>query len=81
MQGLYRTNYIALKKIMIDREIGSIQELSERSQVNRNTLAKILSGKIRPSADAMEKLVHTLNISPEDAGRIFFSEENQGNTG
>lgn len=72
MHGIYKIDHIALKKRMVEKEIGSIQELADKSQINRNTLSKILSGRARPSSEAMEKLVYTLNIAPEEARRIFF---------
>lgn len=77
MTRIYKTDHIALKKIMVEHEIDSIQELANRTQINRNTLSKILSGKARPSSEAMEKLVFTLNIAPEEAGKIFFGTVSQ----
>lgn len=70
--SIYRTDTNEIKKIMIDRDIKSITELSEKSGIGRNTLAKVLNGQIQPSSDTMEKLVYTLKIPPEKAGKIFF---------
>lgn len=70
--NIYRTDTHEIKKIMIDRDIRSITELSEKSGIGRNTLAKVLNGQIQPSSDTMEKLVYTLKIPPEKAGKIFF---------
>lgn len=70
--SIYRTDTNEIKKIMIDRDIRSITELSEKSGIGRNTLAKVLNGQIQPSSDTMEKLVYTLKIPPEKAGKIFF---------
>ena len=70
--SIYRTDTNEIKKIMIDRDIRSITELSEKSGIGRNTLAKVLNGQIQPSSDTMEKLVSTLKIPPEKAGKIFF---------
>lgn len=69
----YRTDTIALQKMMIDKEIRTIKELSEKSEVNRDTLAKILKGKITPSAVAMGRIAATLGMDSETAGRIFFA--------
>nr|DAE94437.1 MAG TPA: Helix-turn-helix XRE-family like protein [Bacteriophage sp.] len=66
------TDAAAIKKLMIDRNIKNIKELSEKSGVNRNTLAKVLNGRVQPSADVMEKLVICLDIESQVAGRIFF---------
>ena len=66
------TDVATIKKLMIDRNIKNIKELSEKSGVNRNTLAKVLNGSAQPSADVMEKLVICLDIEPQAAGQIFF---------
>lgn len=73
MAELYKTDYIEIKKIMAEKEIKTIKELAEKTGINRNTLSNVLSGKIQPSSDIMEKLVFFLEIPPETAGRIFFS--------
>lgn len=67
------TDTAELKKIMIDQKIKTTKELSEKSGVNRNTLAKVLNGASQPTADTMEKLVLCLEIEPQKAGRIFFA--------
>lgn len=73
MAELYKTDYIEIKKIMAEKEIKTIKELAEKTGINRNTLSNVLSGKIQPSSDVMEKLVFFLEIPPETAGRIFFN--------
>lgn len=73
MDVKFKTDTIALKKIMIEKQISSVTELSVKSKVNRNTLYKVLHGRIQPSSDVMGKLVNTLDIEPENAGRIFFA--------
>lgn len=71
--SIYRMDTNAIKKIMIDRNIKSITELSKKSGIGRNTLTKVLNGQMQPSSDTMEKLVYTLKIPPEKAGKIFFT--------
>lgn len=73
MAEIYKTDYIEIKKIMAEKEIKTIKELAEKTGINRNTLSNILNGKVQPSSDVMEKLVLSLEIPPEKAGRIFFS--------
>ena len=73
MAEIYKTDYIEIKKIMAEKEIKTIKELAENTGINRNTLSNILNGKVQPSSDVMEKLVFSLEIPPEKAGRIFFS--------
>lgn len=72
--GIYKTDTIAIRKIMAERNIRTILELSQRSGIGRNTLAKVLNGEIQPSSDTMEKLVFALDIPPERAGTIFFNQ-------
>lgn len=73
MESIFKTDYIELKKIMAEKEIKTVKELAEKSGVNRITLADVLKGKTQPSSDVMQKLVISLEIEPENAGRIFFS--------
>jgi transcriptional regulator with XRE-family HTH domain len=74
MASIFKTDYIELRKIMAEKEIKTTKELAEKSGINRNTLGDILNGKIQPSADVMERLVITLEIKPEKAGKIFFKD-------
>lgn len=60
---------------MIDLNIRNITELSKRSGVNRNTLSDVISGKAKPSSHVMEALIETLDLSPDEAGQIFFKRE------
>lgn len=73
MYNKYSTDVKALKKIMIEKGINTIGELSEMTNISRNTLGKVLSGKLQPSADTMFKLVSVLNIPSDHAGVIFFN--------
>lgn len=68
----YKTDTVELKKIMAEKGIGTILELSELTGINRNTLGKIMNGTAQPSSDAMNRLVFSLEIQPERAGKIFF---------
>lgn len=68
----YKTDTVELRKLMAEKNIKTILELSEKTGINRNTLGRILDGTIQPSSDAMDRLVYTLEIQPEKAGRIFF---------
>ena len=68
----YKTDVIELRKIMAEKNIKTIVELSEKSGINRNTLGKILDGSIQPSSEVMDRLVFTLDSEPANAGKIFF---------
>ncbi len=72
MASIYKTDTMALKKMMVENEIETIVALSEKCGINRNTLSQVLNGNIQPSADVMDRLVSALQIPPEKAGRIFF---------
>lgn len=69
----YKTDTVELKKIMVEKHIDTITQLSELSGVGRDTLSKILSGKAQPSAGVMIKLSSALEMNPEVAGKIFFT--------
>lgn len=71
--SIYKTDVVAIKKRMAEKKIDTIIELSERSGIHRNTLAKVLKEEVQPSSDTMEKLVFTLEFSPQEAGLVFFN--------
>lgn len=70
-----KTNVIELKKVLVERGLDKITDLSKASTLDRNTISAILRGKTQPSAYAMAKLVETLHLEPSRAGEIFFSQE------
>lgn len=70
---MYKVDTKALQKAMIDADIKTIEQLSELTGVNRNTLSDIINGKIFPSSMVMSKLASSLKLTSEDAGRIFFT--------
>lgn len=69
----YKTDTIELKKIMVEMGLDKIIDLSKASGVDRNTLAKVVSGEAQPSSLVMDRLVDALKMSPEKAGKIFFT--------
>lgn len=73
MNGNYSVDTIALKKIMLDKGLEKIIDLSNASNIDRNTLSKVLSGDAKPSTTVIEKLMCALDIPPEKAGLIFFN--------
>lgn len=72
MNSNYSVDTTELKKIMIDKGLEKIIDLSDASGVDRNTLSKVLSGDMKPSTTVIEKLMYALDIVPEKAGLIFF---------
>ncbi len=71
---IYTTDCIALRTKMAMKGINTIKELSQKSGVGRDTLSRILNGKLKPSTKIIEKLIYTLEITPEEAGKIFFNQ-------
>lgn len=69
----FKTNVIELKKLMVEHGLEKTTDLSEASGVDRNTLAKVLSGEIQPSSMVMDKLAYTLKMNSKTAGEIFFT--------
>lgn len=74
MRREYEVDVIKLKKIMVEKKLDKIINLSNVSGVDRNTLSKVLSGEVKPSTTVIEKLMKTLEISSEEAGCIFFKK-------
>ena len=46
---IYTTDCIALRTKMAMKGINTIKELSQKSGVGRDTLSRILNGKLKPS--------------------------------
>ena len=74
MDCIYKTDTIELKKAMVEAGLDKLTELSSASGIDRNTLSKVVNGGLQPSSNVMNKLVITLNLSPERAGSIFFNQ-------
>lgn len=71
----YTVDTMELRKVMLDCGILTIAELAETAEIDRNTAGGILSGKIRPSSNVIEKIAGALSLSGNDVGRIFFSNK------
>jgi len=71
----YKVDLIKLKKLMIENDLEKISKLSVKSGIDRNTLSKVLKGKIRPTSSVMDKLAKALNIPTQDIGPIFFCKD------
>ncbi len=72
---MYVVDVKKIKKLMVDHEIETVEALSDRTGVNRNTLADVLNGKSYPSSMVMTKIGEALNIAAEDMGGIFFAQK------
>ena len=74
MNTIYTIDCIALRTKMAMKGINTIKELSEKSGIGRNTLSKILNGKLKPSIRVIERLIIVLEITSDEAGSIFFNQ-------
>lgn len=72
MARIYKTDIIELKKLMVEKGLDKIVDLSSVSGIDRNTLARVVGGEMQPSSLVMDRLVSALDIEPEKAGKIFF---------
>lgn len=72
MARIYKTDTIELKKLMVEKGLDKIVDLSSVSGIDRNTLARVVGGEMQPSSLVMDRLVAALDIEPEKAGKIFF---------
>lgn len=48
-------------------------KLAEKTGVNRNTIAAVISGKQKPTYRVMDKIYQTLKLTPQEATDIFFN--------
>ena len=69
----YAMDLIAFEKLLIDRGRKTNIELADRCGIDRNTAGKIRKGEELPSSTVMYKLAIGLEMTPEQAGSIFFS--------
>lgn len=74
-QLFFRTDVKALKKLMVEQNIKTNTELSDKSKVSRVTIGNILNEKEQPSANVMYSLAAALNMTPTQAGLIFFKPD------
>lgn len=70
----FKTDCIELQKMMVEKGIKTIAELSRKSGVNRNTCAQVVNGDITPSTDVMYKIAGALDMNSFQAGKIFFAK-------
>lgn len=63
----------ALEACRIMKGFTTRLELVTAANINRNLYDKIVAGKQLPSAKVMYSLSETLELTPEEAARIFFN--------
>lgn len=69
----YTVDVKALRRAMILANIKTNSELAEKAGVSRNTIGKVLDGGL-PSTQVLYRTARALDLSPEEAGRIFIAE-------
>lgn len=72
---MYEVDSKELKKLMIDHDIESISILSEKTGIDRNTIAKILDGKVLPTYRVIERIAKLLQMDSQQIGSIFFKQK------
>lgn len=72
---MYKINTKELRAQMARCGYNTIEQFSDASGINRNTVSDILNGKSYPSGLVLQKMVKALDLEPEHAGRIFFASE------
>lgn len=71
---MFCVDTITLKKKMIECHLEKYIDLAEKAGVDRNTISNIMTHASRPSTTVMEKLAIALEMTPEEAGKIFFAK-------
>ncbi|MDR3258690.1 MAG: helix-turn-helix transcriptional regulator [Fusobacteriaceae bacterium] len=69
----YKMDIKELKKIFIEKNLSTLNELSSFSKVHVSILSDILNGKRQPTSITIDKLILALELSPEQSAKIFFS--------
>lgn len=70
----YGIDLETLKSEIRRRGFNSVEELSEKSRINKRELMLVLKGKRLPAMDLMVELAAALELSPERSGEIFFNK-------
>lgn len=69
----YEVNVKELQHAMLLNGYKNNYQLAEKVGTSNYNLGQILSGKKMPSTKVMCNIIKCLGISPEEAGKIFFT--------
>ena len=72
MQTIYYVDARALKTAMVAAGYDTYDSFAASAAVSSRTISAVINGK-NPTYQVMCKIVHALNLSPEQAGKIFFN--------
>lgn len=64
-----------LKKLMIDHDIANNIAFAEKTGIDRNTIAKILDGKMLPTYRVITGIAKALSMDSQQIGSIFFKRK------
>lgn len=67
-----KVNTKAIKIKMIELGIENYVDMSKRTGLDRATISNVINGKTNPSPETIDALYKVLELTPEEAGRIFF---------
>ena len=62
----------AIKIKMVELGIKNYVDMSKRTGLDRITVSNVINGKSNPSPETMSAIYKVLELTPEEAGRIFF---------
>lgn len=75
LQRKYKANTIELKKRMVECKLDLIRDLSKATGLSRPTVSNVVRGTTQPSTDVIDMFMQVLNLTPEEAGIIFFAND------
>ena len=62
----------AIKIKMVELGIKNYVDMSKRTGLDRITVSNVINGKSNPSPETIDALYKVLELTPEEAGRVFF---------
>jgi DNA-binding XRE family transcriptional regulator len=72
---MYEVDCKELKKLMIDHDIATNTAFAELTGVNRDTIAKILDGKLFPTYKVIADIAKAMKMDSQQIGSIFFKQK------
>lgn len=71
---MYGIDRILLRQTMIAKGYNTGVALAKAIGCSKDTVNNVLNGKTKPQASIMYAIARALELSEEDAGRIFFAK-------
>lgn len=70
-----RVDTKAIEVKMAELGIKTYVDMAKRTGLDRITISNVINNKSNPSPETMDALYRVLKLTPEEAGRIFFTEK------